>query len=235
MPLPPNISRRPSLTRRFLLKRALCLLILLLVATTVYDLSRRNTTVDYSKIVALVSELNEANLTERGLELVEGTLHEPSDPARKCQGNWVKLLPVSGTVTLTLKDSTEVKLTISECHPCNWPVKLGQDISAYVHLDVESSSNHLFSISSFTGGLEEHSSGSFRLHLPVNVQARSRIRQIIQQISEHGMSPKREEFNLVLEEILSSRDGTISDVDTLCLGALICNSVDLFLKSDKSP
>ena len=235
MTLPPNTNGRPSLTNRFLLKIVLFVLITILGARTVYDLSRPNTTVDLSEIDALVAEAHQQSLTERGLELVEGPLHEASDPTRKCQGNSLAPLAFRGTATLNLKDDTKVVLTISDCHPCNWPVKSGEDISAYAQLDVKSSDNHSFSILAYMGGPEEHSPGSFRLLLPVNVQKRSRILQIIQQISEHGASPKREEFNLVLKEVLSSFHNSISDTLALRLGALLCKSVDLSLNSDKSP
>jgi|GEM_PF-2957358 len=235
MTLPPNTNGRPSLTNRFLLKIVLFVLITILGARTVYDLSRPNTTVDLSEIDALVAEAHQQSLTERGLELVEGPLHEASDPTRKCQGNSLAPLAFRGTATLNLKDDTKVVLTISDCHPCNWPVKSGEDISAYAQLDVKSSDNHSFSILAYMGGPEEHSPGSFRLLLPVNVQKRSRILQIIQQISEHGASPKREEFNLVLKEVLSSLHTSFSDTLALRLGALLCKSVDLSLNSDKSP
>lgn len=235
MTLPPNTNGRPSLTNRFLLKIVLFVLITILGARTVYDLSRPNTTVDLSEIDALVAEAHQQSLTERGLELVEGPVHEASDPTRKCQGNSLAPLAFRGTATLNLKDDTKVVLTISDCHPCNWPVKSGEDISAYAQLDVKSSDNHSFSILAYMGGPEEHSPGSFRLLLPVNVQKRSRILQIIQQISEHGASPKREEFNLVLKEVLSSLHNSISDTLALRLGALLCKSVDLSLNSDKSP
>lgn len=235
MTLPPNTNGRPSLSNRFLLKIVLFILISLLGARTVYDLSRPNTTVDLSEIDALVAEAHQQSLTERGLELVEGPVHEPSDPTRKCQGDSLAPLAFRGTATLNLKDDTQVVLTISDCHPCNWPVKLGEDISAYAQLDVKSSDDHSFSIVSYIGGPEEHSPGSFRLLLPVNVEKRSRILQIIQQISEHGGSPKREEFNLVLKEVLSSLHGSISDAHALRLGALLCKSVDLSVNSDISP
>lgn len=235
MTLPPNTNGRPSLTNRFLLKIVLFVLITILGARTVYDLSRPNTTVDLSEIDALVAEAHQQSLTERGLELVEGPVHEASDPTRKCQGNSLAPLAFRGTATLNLKDDTKVVLTISDCHPCNWPVKSGEDISAYAQLDVKSSDNHSFSILAYMGGPEEHSPGSFRLLLPVNVQKRSRILQIIQQISEHGASPEREEFNLVLKEVLSSLHNSISDTLALRLGALLCKSVDLSLNSDKSP
>lgn len=235
MTLPPNTNGRPSLTNRFLLKIVLFVLITILGARTVYDLSRPNTTVDLSEIDALVAEAHQQSLTERGLELVEGPVHEASDPTRECQGNSLAPLAFRGTATLNLKDDTKVVLTISDCHPCNWPVKSGEDISAYAQLDVKSSDNHSFSILAYMGGPEEHSPGSFRLLLPVNVQKRSRILQIIQQISEHGASPKREEFNLVLKEVLSSLHNSFSDTLALRLGALLCKSVDLSLNSDKSP
>jgi len=235
MTLPPNTNGRPSLTNRFLLKVVLFVLITILGARTIYDLSRPNTTVDLSEINASVAEANQQLLTERGLELVEGPVHEASDPTRKCQGNSVAPIAFRGTATLNLKDDTKVVLTINDCHPCNWPVKSGEDISAYVQLDVKSSDNHFFSIAAYMGGAEEHSPGSFRLLLPVNVQKRARILQLIQQISEHGASPKREEFNLVLKEVLSALHASISDTLALRLGALLCKSVDLSLNSDKSP
>ena len=235
MTLPHNTNGRPSLTNRFLLKIVLFVLITILGARTVYDLSRPNATVDLSEIDALVAEAHQQSLTQRGLELVEGPVHEASDPTRKCQGNSLAPLAFRGTATLNLKDDTKVVLTISDCHPCNWPVKSGEDISAYAQLDVKSSDNHSFSILAYMGGPEEHSPGSFRLLLPVNVQKRSRILQIIQQISEHGASPEREEFNLVLKEVLSSLHNSISDTLALRLGALLCKSVDLSLNSDKSP
>ena len=235
MTLAPNTNGRPSLTNRFLLKIVLFVLITILGARTVYDLSRPNATVDLSEIDALVAEAHQQSLTQRGLELVEGPVHEASDPTRKCQGDSLAPLAFRGTATLNLKDDTKVVLTISDCHPCNWPVKSGEDISAYAQLDVKSSDNHSFSILAYMGGPEEHSPGSFRLLLPVNVQKRSRILQIIQQISEHGASPEREEFNLVLKEVLSSLHNSISDTLALRLGALLCKSVDLSLNSDKSP
>ena len=235
MTLPPNTNGRPSLTNRFLLKIVLFVLITILGARTVYDLSRPNTTVDLSEIDALVAEAHQQSLTQRGLELVEGPVHEASDPTRKCQGNSLAPLAFRGTATLNLKDDTKVVLTISDCHPCNWPVKSGEDISAYAQLDVKSSDNHSFSILAYMGGPEEHSPGSFRLLLPVNVQKRSRILQIIQEISEHGASPEREEFNLVLKEVLSSLHNSFSDTLALRLGALLCKSVDLSINSDKSP
>ena len=235
MTLAPNTNGRPSLTNRFLLKIVLFVLITILGARTVYDLSRPNATVDLSEIDASVAEAHQQSLTQRGLELVEGPLHEASDPTRKCQGNSLAPLAFRGTATLNLKDDTKVVLTISDCHPCNWPVNSGEDISAYAQLDVKSSDNHSFSILAYMGGPEEHSPGSFRLLLPVNVQKRSRILQIIQQISEHGASPEREEFNLVLKEVLSSLHNSISDTLALRLGALLCKSVDLSLNSDKSP
>ena len=235
MTLPPNTNGRPSLTNRFLLKVVLFVLITILGARTIYDLSRPNTTVDLSEINASVAEANRQSLTERGLELVEGPVHEASDPTRKCQGNSVAPIAFRGTATFNLKDDTKVVLTINDCHPCNWPVKSGEDISAYVELDVKSSDNHSFSIAAYMGGSEEYSTGSFRLLMPANVQKRVRILQIIQQISEHGVSPKREEFNLVLKEVLSALHYSISDTLTLRLGALLCKSVDLSLNSDKSP
>ncbi|HIA61910.1 MAG TPA: hypothetical protein EYM79_11215 [Planctomycetes bacterium] len=235
MTLPPNTNGRPSLTNRFLLKIVLFVLITILGARTVYDLSRPNTTVDLSEIDALVAEAHQQSLTQRGLELVEGPVHEASDPTRKCQGNSLAPLAFRGTATLNLKDDTKVVLTISDCHPCNWPVKSGEDISAYAQLDVKSSDNHSFSILAYMGGPEEHSPGSFRMLLPVNVQKRSRILQIIQEISEHGASPEREEFNLVLKEVLSSLHNSFSDTLALRLGALLCKSVDLSINSDKSP
>jgi hypothetical protein len=235
MPLPPNKNGRPSLSNRFLLKIFLFVLISLLGAKTAYNLVRPNTTVDLSEIDALATEAYQQSLTERGLELVEGPVHEPSDPKRKCQGDPPTPLAFSGTATLNLKDDTKVELTISDCHPCIWPVKPGEDISAYAQLDVKSSDDHSFSIRSYIGGPEEHSPGSFHLLLPVNVEKRSRILQIIQQISEHGMPPKREEFNRVLKEVLSSLHASISDAHALRLGALLCKSVDLSVNSDKSP
>jgi hypothetical protein len=234
MTLPPNTNGLPSLSNRFLLKIVLFVLISLLGARTVYDLSRPNTTVDLSEIDALVAEARKQTLTERGLELVKGTVHEPSDPTRKSQGESLAPLAFHGTATLNLKDDTQVVLTLSDCHPCN-SVKPGEDISAYAQLDVKSSDDHSFSIVSYIGGPEEHSPGSFRLLLPVNVEKRSRILQIIQQISEHGASPKREEFNLVLKEVLSSLHASISDVHALRLGALLCKSVDISVNSDISP
>ena len=152
MTLPPNTNGRPSLTNRFLLKIVLFVLITILGARTVYDLSRPNTTVDLSEIDALVAEAHQQSLTQRGLELVEGPVHEASDPTRKCQGNSLAPLAFRGTATLNLKDDTKVVLTISDCHPCNWPVKSGEDISAYAQLDVKSSDNHSFSILAYMGG-----------------------------------------------------------------------------------
>lgn len=235
MTLPPHTSGRPSHSNRFFLKIVLFALIPLLGARAIYDLSRHQSTVDVSKIDALVAEAQQQNLTERGLELIKGPVHEPSDPTRKCQGNSLPPLGFHGTATLNLQDDTEVKLTISDCHPCIWPTKAGEDISAYAQLDVESSDNQCFSIVSYVGGHEEHSTGSFRLELPVDIVKRSRILYIIQQIAEHGASPKRAEFNLVLNEVLSSLHLSISDEHSLRLGALLCKSVALSVKPDKTP
>jgi len=235
MTLLPNTNGRPSHRNRFLLKVVLFVLVSILGVRTVYDLSRPNTTVDLAEINGPFAEAQQQLLAERGLELVEGPVHEASDPTRKCQGDSLAPLAFRGTATLNLTDDTKVVLTISDCHPCNWPVTSGEDISAYAQLDVKSSDDHSFSITAYMGGPEEYSRGSFRLLLPVNVQKRSRILRIIQQISEHGASPKREEFNLVLKEVLSSFHNSISDTLALRLGALLCKSVDLSMKTDKSP
>ncbi|MBT4692432.1 MAG: hypothetical protein HOB73_03710 [Planctomycetaceae bacterium] len=224
----------PPPTNRFLLKITLFVLITILGARTVYDLSQPNTSVDLSKLDAIASKALQQSLMERGLELVEGPVHEASDPTRECQGGSVVPLPFSGVATLNLKDDTTVVLTITDCHPCKWPVKSGEDISAYVNLEVKSSDNQSFSITTYVGGSGEHSQGSFSLLLPVNVQKRSRILQIIQQISERSVSPKREEFNLVLKEVLSSLSQSISNNHALRLGALMCKSAALSLNSDKS-
>ncbi len=178
---------------------------------------------------------NDQSRTGGWLGCVEGTVRVPSDKSRKSQREARGPLAFRGTETLSLKDVTQVVLTISECHPGDWPVKPGEDISAYAQLDVKSSDDHSFSIVSYIGGPEEHSPGSFRLLLPVNVEKRSRILQIIHQISEHGASPKREEFNLVLKEVLSSLHASISDAHALRLGALLGKSVDLSVSSDISP
>jgi hypothetical protein len=233
----PNTNGVRRRTRKaFFLKIALCGLFSLLVAKTAIDLSNPdNTTVDLGQVEALAAEAYQTALAERNLELVEGSLHEPSDPNRICQSAWLQPIGFYGSATLELNNETKVELTISDCHPCAWPIQPGEDIAAYALLDVKWGDNLSFSIESYIGGVGKRSSGSFRILLPKQEGQRQRILQTIEQIGETAATPNRAEFNNVLKELLSSANASINDSEVLRLGALLCKSVDVSLNTSQSP
>mgnify|MGYP001349673185 CR=1 FL=1 len=181
MPLPHATKSEPRSVKRFvLLKIVLGVMIFLLGVKTILNLSRPDTsTADLHQIDALAVEAYQKHLTAVNLELVKGTLHEASDPTRRCQSTLMAPIYFSGSATLNLKNGTKVELNITECHPCVWPVEPGEDISAFANLVVTSDDNVSFSIYSFVGGTGESSSGTFSILLPTDLDQRICILQII--------------------------------------------------------
>ena len=234
MTRPPKIkdaSRR--VTRPLFLKTVLCVVISLLAGKTIIDLSRHDTTaLDLRQIDAASAAAYQKLLKEANVELFEGPLHEPSDPNRICQADSPNPVGFSGTATLKLRDHISVELTISDCHPCRWPVKPSEDIPAYALLDVKSSDNLSFSIESYVGGDGERSSGTFRVLLPTHEGKRLRILKMIRQIGEYGATPNRAEFNDVLTKLLASAHNSIAESEALRLGTLLCRSVDASLNTN---
>jgi hypothetical protein len=211
-------------------------LITFLGAKVAIDLSNSGDTIaDLRQIDALSAKGYQKALAEQNVDLVEGPLHEPSDPNRICQSAWLQPIGFHGSVTLELDDETKFELTISDCHPCAWPVKPGEDIAAYALLDVKTGDKLSFSIESYIGGVGKHASGTFRILLPKQEGRRRRILQAIEQIGEYGAPPNRVEFNQVLKELLSSPNASINDSEVLRLGTLLCKSVDASLNASQAP
>jgi len=237
MTRPPNTSGvRRCVQKLFSLKTVLCVLFSILCAKAAIDLSKPdNPTADLRQIDALSDEAYQKVLAEQDLDLVEGPLHEPSDPNRICQSAWLQPVGFYGSATLELDDETKVEFTITDCHPCAWPVKPGEDIAAYALLDVKTGTNLSFSIESYIGGVGESASGIFRIILPKQEGRRRRILKAIEQIGKYGAPPNREEFNHVLKELLSSATFSINDTEVLRLGTLLCKSVDASLKISQAP
>ena len=232
--LPKNTSGSRYLQKSFCLKILLFILIALVSAKSLIDLSTTSGTIpDRHEIDALAAEAYQKSLAERNEELVEGSLHEPSDPARVCQSPSALPTSLYGTTTLTLQNAEKVKLTITDCHPCKWPIKLSEDIPAYAQLEVKGDNNLSISIQSYIGGTGERSSGTFSIRMPKDSSKRIAILQIIQQIGEYGAPAKRQEYNQVLRELFSP--GSPTDAQILGLAALLCKSIDASLMLDKSP
>ncbi len=216
--------------RSLFLKLLLCVVIAFLCAEIAIDLtSSDDTTVDLRQIDALSAKAYQELLKTANLELIEGSLHEPSNPDRICQAASLNPVGFSGSATLDLNDDTKVKLTISDCHPCAWPVNPGEDVSAFALLDVEISDELSFTIEAYIGGVGENACGTFRMLLPKHEGKRRQILQIIVLIAEYAATPNREEFNAVLKHLLSSTHASITESDALRLGALLCKCVDVSL------
>ena len=219
--------------RPLFLKLLLCVLIALLVVKTAIDLSSSDdNTADFRQIDALSAEVYQQLLKASNLELVEGPLHEPSDPDRVCQATSLNPIGFSGSATLVLPKDTKVKLTISDCHPCAWPVNPDQDISAYASFGVEINDESSFTIESYVGGFGKNTSGTFRMLLPRHEGQRRQILHIIKQIAENAGPPSRAEFNVVLQHLLSSTHASISESDVLRFGTLLCKCIDISLSND---
>ena len=216
--------------RSLFLKLLLCVLIAILGAKVAIDVSSSDdTTVDHRKTAAIAAAVIQERLKAANLELVQGPLHEPSDPDRICQAPPSHGDIFSGSATLELSSGTKVKLIISDCHPCAWPVKLAEDVSAFVLLKVEIDGKLSFAIESSIGGIVQNGRGSFRLELPTHEDQRRQILQIIKQIGEGTPRPKRLEFNMALNQFLSSTDSHIEESAVLRLGTLLCKCVDMSL------
>jgi hypothetical protein len=227
-PLDTRIISR-SVQNYFPLKITLCVLISLLGLKTVLNVSRSSTiTVDQQQIDAVAAAAYQNNLTALNLELVEGSLHESSNPTRVCHSTTLSARYFTGSTTFLLKDGTEVTLTIADCHPCTWPVEFDKDISAFANLIVRTDDNMSFSIESFIGGPDDDlssTSGRYSILLSEDLRQRIRIRQIINQIGGRADSvlPRREEYNRALRRLLSP--GPVSEAHVLIFTSLLCKSV----------
>ena len=229
---PVSNGRLRYLQRPLFLKLLLCVVIAFLGAKIAIDLSSSdNTSIDLPQIDALSAKAYQELLKAANLELVKGSLHEPSDPDRICQAASLNPIGFSGSATLDLNKDTKVKLTISDCHACAWPVNPGEDVSAFALFDVEISDELSFTIEAYIGGVGEYACGTFRMLLPKHEGQRRQILQIIAQIAEYAPTPNRTEFNTVLKHLLSSTHASITESDALRLGTLLCKCVDVSLST----
>ena len=212
------------------LKLLLCVLIAILGAKVAIDVSSSDdTTVDHRKTAAIAAAVLQKRLKGANLELLQGPLHEPNDPDRICHGPPNHGDVFTGRTTIELSSGTKVELIISDCHPCAWPVKPAEDVSAFLLLKVEIDGKLSFEIESYIGGVSQNGSGSFRLELSTHEDQRRQILKTIKQISEGRPKPNRLQFNMVLKQLLSSTDHRIKESVVLRLGTLLCKCIDVSL------
>lgn len=227
---PETKSRFRYVQKSLFLKLLLCVLIAFLGAKVAIDVSSSDdTAVDHRQTPAIIAAVIQERLKSANLEMVKGPLHEPTDPDRICQAPPFHEDPLSGSATFELSSGTKVELIISDCHPCAWPVKLAEDVSAYVLLNVEINGELSFTMESYIGGSGQNNRGSFSMLLPTHEDQRRQILQIIKQIGEGTPRPNRLEFNMVLNQLLSSTDSHIEESAVLRLGTLLCKCVDVSL------
>ena len=150
---------------------------------------------------ARAAQAQQQLLNGRGVEIVKGSIHGASDPSRQCQKGGDTKINFNGSASVSLSNGETVKVSVVDCHPCNWPPAPQQDITCFAALVIESSTlEEAILIDCYIGGGDKDGKGEFTICLPKDQTKRAIVLTMIKGVAGTKAAPTRTDFNRVLRQ-----------------------------------
>ena len=149
---------------------------------------------------ARAAQAQQQLLNARGVEIVKGSIHGASDPSRQCQRDGNSTTTFTGSTSVSLPNGKSVKVSIVDCHPCNWPPAPQQDMTCSATLLIECSLKEPVLIEFCIGGGGKDGKGEFTICLPKDQTKRAIVVTMIKGVAGTKAAPTRADFNRVLRQ-----------------------------------